>query len=356
MYAVIMAGGVGRRFWPLSRSEKPKQFLNILGGETLLQQTARRLQPLVSRDDTIILTGRDHHREVLKALPDIPPENVVAEPRGKNTAACMAMGAVRVRRREPDAVMAILPADHYIKDAGNFRNALEAAGEVARMGEYLVTLGVEPTRAETGYGYIEKRKLFDKLGGFEVYEAERFVEKPDAERAEQFHGGGRHLWNSGIFVLTVSTAYALIERHLPRLYRGMLEVEKAKTVEETAQAMSRVYEGLESISIDHGVAEKASGVMVIPVSFGWSDVGSWRSVHELLPKDEGDNVLIGRSVCKDTTNTLIYSSGRLVAAMGLEDMVVIDAGDALLICPMERDQEIKKLIELMEEQGMGEYL
>ena len=356
MYAVIMAGGAGRRFWPLSRSKRPKQFLNILGEDTLLKQTAERLLPLIDRQKTIVLTGKEHYKEALKELPQIPGENVMAEPEGKNTAACMALGAVAVKMRDPDGVMALLPADHYIRDAESFRKALEAAGEIARLGEHLVTLGVEPTHPETGYGYIAKEKRAYTEGGFEVYKAARFEEKPDARRAKQFLRDRKHLWNSGMFVLSVKTAYKLLERHMPRLYKEMLKLEDAAAQGTFEKVISEVYKNLESTSIDYGVAEKASNVFVIPVSFGWSDVGNWGGVHQLLPKTEGDNVLIGNSFCRDTSNSLVYSSGRLVVAMGLENMLVVDSGDAVLICPMERDQEIKKLVELMEEKGMEEYL
>lgn len=351
-----MAGGAGRRFWPLSRGRKPKQLLNILGEETLLKQTAERLSPLIEGHKTIVITSKSHYRDVLKELPHIPPENIVAEPSGRNTAACMAIGAAIIKRHDPNAPMALIPADHHIGDAGNFRSALHAAGEIARLGENLVTLGVEPGRPETGYGYIQKGELTSASGGFEVYRAANFVEKPDAQRAERFFRDRSHLWNSGIFVLTANTAHTLINLHLPRLYQGMLRMGEAFGRADLEDVMAEVYEGLESISIDYGVAEKASHVFVIPVNFGWSDIGSWKSLYELLPKGEGGNVQVGRSLCLDTTNSLIYSSGRFIAAIGLENMLVIDAGDALLVCPMGRDQDIKKLVELMENKGMEEHL
>lgn len=356
MYAVIMAGGAGRRFWPLSRSRKPKQLLNILGEETLLRQTADRLPPLIEGHETVVVTSKSYYQNVLQELPHIPPENIVAEPSGRNTAACLAIGAAIIKRYDPDAPIALIPADHHIGDAESFRSALQAAGEIARLGENLVTLGVEPTRPETGYGYIQKGELASDKGGFQVYRATRFVEKPDAHRAEQFFRGRSHLWNSGIFVLTANTAHRLMELHLPRLYQGMLKIEGAFGRADFEDVMAEVYAGLESVSIDYGVAEKASHVFVIPVNFGWSDIGSWKSLYELMPKGEGGNVQVGRSLCLDTTNSLIYSSGRFIAAIGLEDILIIDAGDAILVCPMGRDQDIKKLVELMENRGMEEYL
>lgn len=356
MFAVIMAGGAGKRFWPLSRIRRPKQLLNIMGRETLLKQTVDRLEPLVSHDRILVVTGKDHHKGVLDDLPLIPPANVIPEPEGKNTAACLALGAVIVKSRDPDAVMALLPADHHIKNGEVFRKTLQAAGRMAREGEYLVTLGIKPSRPESGYGYILKGEPTRPRGGFEVHKAARFVEKPDARQAEAYIRGGEHLWNSGIFILTVSTAYSLIKLHMPQLYAGMLEMEGTLTEESSEATISRVYKELESVSIDYGVAEKASDVYVIPSDFGWSDVGSWGSLFELLPKDEGNNVLMGNSLSVDTANTLLHSSNKLVVAIGLENMVVIESADAILICPMDRDQDIKKLVELMEDRGMSEYL
>ncbi len=356
MYAVIMAGGAGRRFWPLSRNKKPKQLLKILGDKTLLRQTADRLPPLVNRQCTLVISGKDHYQDVIKELPDIPVENILVEPEGKNTAACMALGAVMARRMDRDGVIALLPADHYVRDAENFREALAAAEEVARLGEYLVTLGVEPARPETGYGYIEMGDRTCVQKEFEAYRTVRFVEKPDPKRAKKFLSGGKHLWNSGIFILTLETAYKLIKRHIPDLYQGMLRLEKAIEEGDIADVIPEVYRGLQSLSIDYGVAEKASDVLVIPVNFGWSDVGSWSSVYELLSKEKKENLIIGNVLQLDTSNSMLFSSKRLVAAIGLENMLVVDSGDALLICPMERDQDIKKLVDLMEEKGLREYL
>jgi len=355
VYAVILAGGGGTRLWPLSRIEQPKHLLRLCGADTMLNETYSRVKPLVPVDHMMAITVADHVKSVLDELPDISPHNIVVEPAGRGTGPCIGLMALLIYKRDPDATMISLHADHAVEDEEGFRSVLRAAVDVAEA-NHLVTLGIVPTGPETGYGYIRRGDLLDRAAGYDVYRVDGFTEKPDLETARSFMQSGRYFWNSGIFVWKVSVILAEIRRLLPELYAQLMEIRPALDTPQQTEVLQRVWSSVNSVSIDVGVMERANNVVVIPADIGWSDVGCWSSVANLAPVDADGNVMQGESIVLDCQNTFIRSSGRLVAALGLRGMVVIDTGDAVLVCPKERAQDVKKLVEKLKREGKGKYL
>lgn len=356
MYAVIMAGGQGTRFWPRSRRKRPKQLLDIVGSESMIRQTVDRLAPFIDSNDVYVVTGREHLDELTGHIPDIPKENILAEPVGRNTAPCIGLAAMKLKKIDPEGVMAVLPADHVILDKDRFLETLRFANDVARSGEYIITLGMKPDRPETGYGYIKTGNRHEAIGTREVFKVERFVEKPDKETAESYVRSGEYLWNAGMFVFKVSTILKAIEKYMPDLYIGLLRLEPAIGTDEQERVMSEVYGGLPSVSIDYGVMEKADNVLVIPSSFGWNDVGSWTAIDDLLPRDEHGVVAHAEHISIDTKDCIVYSPKKLVATIGVSNLIVVETEDAILICDKSRAQDVKKVVEILEKEGKDKYL
>jgi mannose-1-phosphate guanylyltransferase len=354
-YAVIMAGGVGTRLWPLSRRERPKQSLRLIGERTMFEHTVDRLASLFSPEEILVVTDSRHLNELVAQAPELPPDNYISEPEGRGTAPCVGLAAIHLRRRDPDAVMAVLTADHYIADSNRFREVLGAAREVAEDG-HLVTLGIEPSSASTGYGYIKQGKSLGKAEGLSVFQVERFTEKPSPETALRMVESGDYSWNSGMFVWRLDRIMGEYQRQMPELYVALAEIEGTIGTAGYEPTLGRVWERVEKQAIDYGIMEHAKDVAVIPVDIGWSDVGSWASVSKLLPSDDEGNAILGPHVCIDTHDTLLLSDERLIATIGVEGLVVIDTEDAVLICPREREQEVRSLVQLLEEQGRREYL
>jgi mannose-1-phosphate guanylyltransferase len=352
-FGVIMAGGSGTRFWPLSRAARPKQLLPLGGGDvSLLRATRERISGLIGPERTLVVTSEALAPAIREELPELPPENVLAEPVGRNTAPCVGWAASVVARREPDAVLAVLPADHHIADNAGFVRVLGRAIDAARSGD-MVTVGIRPTRAETGYGYVE---LGDELAPG-VHRARRFVEKPDELRAQQFLAAGRFLWNSGMFFFRADELLSMVRQHLPGLGDTLRQYDEAALRGEEQALVARSYAGLPDISIDHGVMEKAARVVVVPGDFGWSDVGSWTSAWELAPRDAEQNALFGQVVTVDTRGSYVRSSGgKLVAVLGLDDVVIVDTDDALLVMPRSRAQDVRAIVNLMKSQKRTQYL
>jgi mannose-1-phosphate guanylyltransferase len=344
VYAVIMAGGSGTRFWPLSRRAWPKQFLALAdGSESLLQSTVRRIQGLVPSERILVVTSHLHSEATRQQLPELPPENVLAEPAARNTAPCVAWAAGHVSARDPRAVMMVLPADPHIGDEAAYRALLEVACRAARPGG-LVTIGVSPTRPETGYGYIETGDQLDSG----VLRVQRFVEKPDLELARQFLRDGRFLWNSGMFFFRSDVILAEYERQLPDLHgfaRGYCEALKHGGAADAHVAAQ--YAQLTSVSIDHGIMERARDVRVVPGSFGWYDIGSWTTAWELAHKDAQGNAVLSEASLVDAKNCYVRGStpGKIIALIGVEDLVVVDTEDALLVMPRERAQDVRRVID-----------
>lgn len=354
-YAVILAGGSGTRLWPRSRSAQPKQFLDLTSSATMLQETCRRLHPLVSPDRILVVTNASHCDAVAEQLPDVPRGNILGEPEGRGSAAAIGFAAVCLQKRDPGSVMAALTADHLIARADVFRAVLDAAARVADEG-WLVTLGIRPDYPETGYGYIERGAELAISTAFETFTVARFEEKPPRQRAEEFVRSGRHSWNSGMFIWRVDRILDEIEKLLPDLRSGLARLSAAIDTGAEAATVQAVWPTLPKTTIDYGVMEKADRVAVLPVDIGWNDVGSWSSVYDVLPKDELGNAVVGEHLTTDTTGSLIYSPQRLVATIGLKDLVVVDTGDALLICPRDRAQDVKAIVSRLQREGRREYL
>ncbi len=355
VYAVVLAGGGGTRLWPLSRIHQPKHLLSLCSEHTLLRETCARVEPLVPADRLMAITVADHVREVRDQLHGVPPENIVVEPEGRSTGPCVGLMATLVHKRDPDAIMISLHADHAIRDTEGFRGVLRAAIAAAADG-HLVTLGIVPTHPATGYGYIRRGDGMGQAEGHDVYRVERFTEKPDADTAQSFVQTGRYFWNSGIFVWQVSVILSEIRRLMPTLYAQLMEIKPALGTPRQTEVLERVWRDVRPVPVDIGIMERAQDVVVVPADIGWSDVGCWTSVADLSQADAHGNVAQGEHVVVDCHDTLVYSSGRLVAALGLEGMVVVETEDAVLVCPKERAQDVKKIVEQLKREAREKYL
>lgn len=351
LYVIIMAGGRGTRFWPRSRRSLPKQCLSLDGGRTLIQKTVDRVRPLAPAERVLVITAADMAGAIAEQLPELPAENILIEPEGRNTAPCVGWGVVEVRRRGgPDAVIAVLPADHLIEDEDALRADLSAAAAAARGTGALVTLGLTPTRPETGFGYLELGAPAGDWEGRTLRDVARFVEKPDAQTAEGYLAGGNHLWNAGMFVFTVSAAAAAFAEHLPETWAGLERLAAAP------DALAEIYPTLEKISFDFGIMERASRVITCPSSPGWSDVGGWIAAGEHLPESELGRALVRAGVALDAGGCVVHAPNKLVALVGVQDLVIVDTGDALLVCRADQAQRVREVIEVLGARGLDDLL
>jgi len=358
LYAVVMAGGVGSRLWPRSRGAAPKQFLGLLGPRTMLQETVTRITPLIPLERALVVVTSEHVDTVRAQLPELPPENIVSEPEPRGTAPCIGLAATVLRRADEAAIMAVFPADHRIADAVGFRQAIASAGQVAN-GGYLVTLGITPTHPHTGYGYIQRGELLERVEGIDVFHVQRFAEKPNEASARRFVESGEYYWNGGIFIWRAATILSEIAEHLPGLHAELEAVAAGWDSPQQQERLAAAWRRVPRTMIDYGIMEKAARVAVVPVDIGWDDVGNWATLSALLPGDEAGNVVrgTGLSLLLDSVDSYIYSSpGRLVAAVGLEGFVVVDTPDALLICPKNRAQMVRDLVERLNAEGLQQYL
>ncbi len=350
--AVIMAGGQGIRFWPLSRRSRPKQFLNVMGRRTLLQETIARLDPLLRSRDIFVCCGTEYQRNVSEQLPGLSSKNLILEPMARSTAPCIALAAAQLQESFGDVLMAALPADHVITRQEEFHQALEAATELAEQG-WLVTIGIQPTAPTTGYGYIGQGDKIGRFAGFSARQVVEFVEKPSLEQATALVTEGHHLWNSGIFVWKTSVILENIERLLPELSDLLKDFAgRWDDQERLAEGFSR----LESISIDHGVMERAERVAVLPCALGWSDVGNWQALGQLLPRDESGNASSGLLVKSDASDCVVHSGQKLVALLGVNGLIVVDTPDVLLICEANRAEEVRSIVETLRKENQEEFL
>ncbi len=353
MKAVIMAGGKGTRFWPASRESRPKQFLNITGQRTMLQQTMARLDPLLKPEDMVIVCAEEFLDNVRVQAPGFDPSRVMLEPLARGTAACIGYAALALRRESPDAVMAVLPADHLVTNVAEFHRVLRAARELAADG-WLVTFGIQATHPATGYGYIERGNLIGVVGGRAAYQVRKFEEKPDAERARVLVETGRHEWNSGMFVWSVSAILERIKALMPDLHRALEEIDRDWS---NPARHKEIFEPLESVSIDVGVLEGSEKVAVVPCDLGWSDVGNWCSLENILPQDQHGNVANGTYVQIDSRGCIVQTThGKLVALVGVRDLIVVETPDAVLVCDRERGEEVRRVVEILRERGLNEFL
>jgi mannose-1-phosphate guanylyltransferase len=337
VYALIMAGGVGSRFWPLSRRDFPKQFLKFFGDESLLQMASGRLDGLIPPSARFVVTNEQYVAETSRQLPELPEENILAEPLSRNTAPCIAFSAARLAELDPEGVMLVLPADHLIQDVPGFHAAVASAIEAAREKGTLVTMGITPSFPSTGFGYIEFEPDRRRESVFEVVS---FKEKPNVETAQSFLESGRYLWNSGMFAWRIDTILGEFERSLPELFAGFNGLSSAD--EGYTKAVADAFDASQSISIDYGIMENARHVKVVPCDIGWSDVGDWQAAYELSPKDDRGNASKGDVSLIDASGCFAYSSSRRVVLLGTSDIVVVDAGDTILVCDRAQAQRVKE--------------
>ena len=365
LHAVIMAGGVGSRFWPRSRRSTPKQFLDVFGDASLIQNTFARLQPLVQPENAWVVTNDDYVEITQQHLPAVPAAQILGEPVARNTAPCIALAAAKLLHQDPDATMIVLPADHLIANVGRFHQVLKAAVEAAQTGA-LVTIGIRPTHPETGYGYVQYdiegdglpgEMLPDDDGPPQAYPVLTFAEKPDLTTAERFLDAGDFLWNSGMFIWRADAILAAFERYLPLVHKLFAPLADAFGTDRETAAIADAYERSPKISIDYGIMEQADGVQVVPGAFGWSDVGDWRAVHEIADKDDAGNRAEGNVILQDTARSYARSSdGRLLVLVGMTDALVVDTGDAVLVCHREQAQKVKDVVDFLGVHGMDEYV
>lgn len=359
-YAVIMAGGGGTRLWPVSRKESPKQLLPLLGQETLFQSTVKRLENLFPSERILVVTVEEQAREMKQQAPDIPEENYLIEPAPRGTASVVGLAAMVLQKRDPNASMAILPSDHFIRNVDLFHYLLKAAFEVAGNG-YLVTLGITPTAPATAYGYIQQGRPVEGGYKYPVYTVVHFKEKPDEQAAQQLLRTGDHSWNSGMFIWRADEILKEIEKQMPALNTVLKKVSSAWGTNKQAVVLNDLWHGLKTETVDYGIMEKAERVAVLPAGgLGWSDVGMWSSLFEVLLPDMNGNIATNSSLhlAHETHNTLIYggSTERLIVTIGVDDMVIVDTGDALLVCKSDQAQKVKEVVEHLKKHRQEKYL
>jgi mannose-1-phosphate guanylyltransferase/mannose-6-phosphate isomerase len=358
MYAVILAGGSGTRFWPLSRETTPKQMLRVFGDLTMVQQTVSRLGDAVPLGNVYIVTGQKYAYDIRSQMLEVDcggGVKLLNEPEGRNTAAAIGFAAAHIMKKAPDAVMAVMPSDHVITRNDVFLKVMRQAKKLAGKG-YLTTIGVVPARPETGYGYIQKGRAVTaaaEIGGFEV---KRFVEKPDLKTAKSYVKSGDYLWNSGIFIWRVKDILAEIRRQMPDLYKGIIAIQKAIGRKNEEEVVAEVFRGLKPVSIDYGVMEKAKKVAVVSADMGWSDMGSWRAIEDISEKDGSGNIISGNVIDVGSRDSIVYAGKRLIATVGLRETVVVDTPDATLVCHKDNTQDVRKVVDELKKKHADELI
>lgn len=353
IYAVIMAGGVGSRFWPRSKKKTPKQLLKIFGENTMIQDTVLRLNGLVDDQNIIIITNKMQREGVLEQLPQLPPENIIEEPFGRNTAACIGLASILIERKDKDAVMVVLPADHIIREKEVFHKVLKNAIDFAHNSRGLITIGITPTRPETGYGYIQ---IDDTKYAENIFKVYTFAEKPNYATAVRFLESGDFMWNSGMFIWRVDSILEEIKVHMSDLSEGLETIKKSFGKSNYESTLTNVYGQLKKVSIDYGIMEKSNKVYLTKGSFSWSDVGSWEEVYQLSEKNNDGNSLIGEVYSDMVVDSYVYSPSKFTAVIGVENLIVINTDEALLICRRDNSQEVKKVVDYLTMKQMEDHI
>ena len=358
LHAVVMAGGSGTRFWPKSRRNRPKQLLILYGDATMLQQTVARIAPMVAPEHVLIITGADQAEEVRAQLTDVPPGNVVAEPCPRDTAPCVGLAATIVVKNDPNGVMIVMPADHVIRPAETFLKTVRAALKVIEEDpSAFVTFGIKPTHAETGYGYIERGELLGTPEGIALNRVAQFREKPDKATAEQFLADPRFAWNSGIFLWRARAILDALKKEMPEIAAGLERIGQALGTASEAEVIAHEFPLMEKVPIDKAVMEKAANVRVLEVLYEWNDVGDWRALTALVAPDSQGNTVQGPVLAVDTTNSIIVcDEGRLIATLGLDDVVIVQSAGATLVARKDQLDKLKALVESLNKTGHGSYL
>ncbi|KHD35734.1 mannose-1-phosphate guanylyltransferase [Clostridium acetobutylicum] len=345
--ALIMAGGKGERFWPLSTDEKPKQFLKLLSDKTMIQMTVERLERLIDIEKIFVVTGERYVDILREQLPRLPKRNIIVEPVGRNTAPCIALSAFVINKYYKDASIVVLPSDHLIVNEDKLLHAIRSAEEfIEKNDNSIVTLGMEPTRAETGYGYIKSGEVKEEISGFKIKKVDEFVEKPNKEKAEEYVKAGNFLWNGGMFIWKCSTIFKLTEKYLNRTYNILRSISEANG-DEFNVLLKREYVKVENISVDYGIMEKADSIYVIPCDFGWDDIGTWHAVERYRDKDEDNNVCVGDIKSIDSKNNILVGKKKPIVVVGLSDVFVVESDDIIFVGKkddIERIKEIKKRV------------
>ncbi len=357
-YAMIMAGGGGTRLWPMSRKATPKQILPLVGDDSMFKISVDRLAPLFPPERIYVVTGEDYVSELSKQAPGIPGANFIVEPYGKDSGPAAALGVTVIQKRDPQAVIAILTADHFISQREQFRSVLTAGYEIAQEEDFVVTLGIAPSYPATGFGYIQRGNHLGEQHEFDYYNAVAFTEKPRAKLAVEYLRSGRYSWNSGMFIWTATRAMMEFQRQRPQMHALLMKLADAVDMPNYPAVLREVWEGIERISLDYAVMENAEKMCVIPVDIGWSDVGSWGALYDIVDLDDAGNAYRGENDVRiqiDTQETLIYSD-RLVVTIGVRDIVIIDTEDALLVCHKDRTQEVKTAVKTLQANNHDQYL
>jgi mannose-1-phosphate guanylyltransferase len=344
LYVCIMAGGVGSRFWPRSKQRTPKQLLKIFSNNSMIYDTVERLNGLVDNEKIYVVTNKVQKDKIEEELPFIPKENIIAEPYGKNTAACIGLASVIIEKKSKDAVVLTLPADHLIKNGVEFRQILIEAAEFAYNKKGLVTIGINPTRPETGYGYIQ---INEEIVEKNIHKVLTFAEKPNLATAERFLESGDFMWNSGMFIWRVDTILKEFKMYMGELYTGLQEIASVLDTDDYDTVLPQIYSKLKSVSIDYGIMEKSNNVYLIKANFDWNDVGSWEAVYELSNKDNFGNAITGEAYLESTAGSFIYNPKKFTAVIGLKDVIVIETDDSLLICNRKNAQEVKNVVDYL---------
>lgn len=361
LYVIILCGGFGKRLWPSSREKKPKQFIKFFGKKTIFQDTVKRSKRFVPSSRIFVVTNKDYVDEVQSQAPEIPRKNIIAEPQGKNTALAMGLGAVCIHEVDPLAVIVNFASDHHVSDLRKFDHAVKAAVLTANSGDYLVTIGVKPTFAHTGMGYIKASHIFKRINHSPVYKAEKFVEKPDLATTEKFLVEGGYYWNANLYTWRVDSILRAFEKYMPKMAEQLATIRESLGKPGAKEVLENVYQEAQEQSIDYGISEKADNLLLVASSFAWSDIGDWKVAYDISKKDKDGNVVIfekgkGEFIGLDTKKCLIHFSDQLIATIGVRDLIIVDTKDILLIARKDKTQEVKNLVNRLIEEKKTKYI